>query len=204
MTFFHPLLPTHVIRSSAIDHAHKMLLPMIESQHPLYFFVVCQGGRTYWSWLRGALETLLKYHNRPVDDYELSFIRSVSYENNQPLSDDACYLSSDAGALERASANQHAWVVIVDDICESGRTIARIKRYMAQFYVQPSCAMTLFSRHTSATPIAFNADNISHAVEHTRVFSPWVVQPSLFLVGCGLDHRNKYRDLPFLAYLKEH
>lgn len=80
-------------------------------------------------------------------------------------------------------------VLIVEDIFDSGRTLARLTELLRARGPQSLKICTLFSkpaRHNVVLPI----DYLGYEL------------PDEFVVGYGLDYAEKYRNLPYLGVLK--
>jgi hypoxanthine phosphoribosyltransferase len=81
-------------------------------------------------------------------------------------------------------------VLLVDDIADTGLTLDRMVRHLREKH--PADLKTcVFLDKPSRRRVPFIPDFIGFEV------------PDLFLVGYGLDHDNRFRELPFLAVLPE-
>ncbi len=80
-------------------------------------------------------------------------------------------------------------VLLVDDIFDTGRTLARLTRMMAEL-----------GAHSVKTSVLLRKRR-KHSVELRPDFVAFEV-PDEFVVGYGLDYRDMYRNLPYLAVLE--
>jgi hypoxanthine phosphoribosyltransferase len=81
-------------------------------------------------------------------------------------------------------------VLLVDTIIDTGRTFDRLTRMLAERKPASMNTVVLFdksSRRLVDLPIAYRGFEI----------------PDTFVVGYGLDYEEQYRNLPYLAVLKE-
>lgn len=81
-------------------------------------------------------------------------------------------------------------VLIVEDIIDSGLTLA----YLAE---------NLKSRHPASVEICTILDKRERRIAELDIKYTGFVVPDEFVVGYGLDYAEKYRNLPYIAVLKE-
>ncbi|MDD4089946.1 MAG: hypoxanthine phosphoribosyltransferase [Tissierellia bacterium] len=81
-------------------------------------------------------------------------------------------------------------VLIVEDIIDSGLTLA----YLAE---------NLKSRHPASVEICTILDKRERRTAELDIKYTGFVVPDEFVVGYGLDYAEKYRNLPYIAVLKE-
>ncbi len=81
-------------------------------------------------------------------------------------------------------------VLIVEDIVDSGLTVAFLLNYLKQFYPKSVKVCTLLDK-TERRQVEVPIDYVGHVVE------------SGFLVGYGLDFDQRYRELPGIYHLKQ-
>ncbi len=79
-------------------------------------------------------------------------------------------------------------VLLVDDILDSGRTLARLRE-------------EVFGRGASAVATAVLLDKPSRRVADISADFVAFTVPDVWVVGYGLDHGERYRNLPFIAAL---
>lgn len=80
-------------------------------------------------------------------------------------------------------------VIIIDDILDTGNTLKRLKEYFAGRKAK-SVEYCVFLDKTASHGDDVSAKYIGKAVEN------------LFIVGYGLDYKEKFRNLPYVAGLK--
>jgi hypoxanthine phosphoribosyltransferase len=81
-------------------------------------------------------------------------------------------------------------VIIVEDIVDSGTTLAYLKKYLANRGTK-SVSICCMLDKPEGRKIDINADYVGFEV------------PDVFIVGYGLDANQKYRQLPYISYLSE-
>jgi hypoxanthine phosphoribosyltransferase len=77
-------------------------------------------------------------------------------------------------------------VVVVDDILDSGRTLAFTKELCLQRGARSVRTCVLLDKQTERA-VEMDADYVGFKVD------------DVFVVGCGLDYDNRYRELPYIA-----
>ena len=81
-------------------------------------------------------------------------------------------------------------VIIVEDIIDSGRTLA--------------CLLELFKeRNTNSVKLAVLLDKPDRRVTPVEVDYTGFVIPDEFVVGYGLDYAQKYRNLPYIGIVEQ-
>lgn len=81
-------------------------------------------------------------------------------------------------------------IVIVEDIIDSGRTLAYLSDYLQLKGARSVKTCTLLDK-PSRREVDFQADYVGREI------------PDEFVVGFGLDYDEKYRALPYIGILKE-
>ena len=80
-------------------------------------------------------------------------------------------------------------IVIVEDIVDTGRTFKYLVEYIKDF--NPKCVKTCTLLDKKARRVvSFDADYVGFSID------------DLFVIGYGLDYDEKYRNLPYIAYVK--
>ena len=82
-------------------------------------------------------------------------------------------------------------VLIVDDILETGRTLAYAKMLLAERGAAEVKTVMLLEK-SGKLQVDAKADFVGFSI------------PDKFVVGYGLDYANHYRELPFIGYLDVH
>ena len=80
-------------------------------------------------------------------------------------------------------------IVIVEDIIDSGRTLAYLSNYLKLKGARSVRTCTLLDK-PSRREVEFEADYVGQEI------------PDEFVVGYGLDYDEKYRALPYVGILK--
>lgn len=81
-------------------------------------------------------------------------------------------------------------IVIVEDIIDSGRTLAYLSNYLKLKGARSVRTCTLLDK-PSRREVDFEADYVGRVI------------PDEFVVGFGLDYDEKYRALPYVGILKQ-
>lgn len=82
------------------------------------------------------------------------------------------------------------WVLIVDDILDTGRTLEYAKRYVQERGAEQIHTCVLLDK-PSRRIASIQADYVGFKID------------DVFVVGYGLDYNGRYRDLPYLGILEE-
>ncbi len=90
--------------------------------------------------------------------------------------------------LDESIEGRH--VLVVEDVIDTGLTLNYILR-------------TLRARHPASLEIATLLDKPSHRLIDLPIRYVGFTIPDWFVIGYGLDYQQRYRNLPFLATLKE-
>lgn len=126
---------------------------------------------------------LVRALNRHALAPEIDFMFLASYDGETVSSGSVKVLRD----VESTVAGRD--VVLVDDILDSGRTLAFAKARLGERGAKRVLACVLVDKQVPrATAIA----------PEFRGF----VCPPVFVVGYGMDFRNRYRELPFIGELK--
>jgi hypoxanthine phosphoribosyltransferase len=84
---------------------------------------------------------------------------------------------------------QHRDVLVVDDILDTGMTLIRVQRIISELHPR------------SYRCCAFLEKRVAHAADVRADYIGFQI-PDAFVVGYGLDYRERYRNLPFVGTLK--
>jgi len=82
------------------------------------------------------------------------------------------------------------WVLIVDDILDTGRTLKFAQDYVREKGAQEIHSCVLLDK-PSRRAVEVKADYVGFEID------------DVFVVGYGLDYNGRYRDLPYLGVLEE-
>jgi hypoxanthine phosphoribosyltransferase len=81
-------------------------------------------------------------------------------------------------------------ILVVDDILDSGRTLGWVKEHLQKFNPR-SVRICVLLEKKARRVIAVKADYVGFTI------------PDVFIYGYGLDYRDRYRHLPYIAQLSE-
>lgn len=81
-------------------------------------------------------------------------------------------------------------VLVVDDILDSGRTLGWVKEHLGKFNPR-SVKICVLLQKQARRVIDVRADYVGFEI------------PDVFIYGYGLDYRDRYRHLPYIARLAE-
>ena len=133
--------------------------------------------------LKGAfvfLSDLMRQLTIPV---EIDFVGASSYGADTCTSGEICLTK----AVEIEILNKN--VIIVEDIIDTGLTLEFLVEYLKSFGPKTLKICTLIDKK-ERRELSIDIDYVGRTVE------------SGFLVGYGLDHAEKYRNLPEIRILK--
>ncbi|MGC4001671.1 MAG: hypoxanthine phosphoribosyltransferase [Pirellulales bacterium] len=82
-------------------------------------------------------------------------------------------------------------VLVVDDIFDTGHTMAGLLKELQKHEPASLRTMTLLRKH-GRKEVAMEPDHVGFEI------------PNEFVIGYGLDYEDMYRNLPYLAALEEH
>lgn len=80
-------------------------------------------------------------------------------------------------------------VLIVEDILDTGNTLSRLTRELSQ-------------RHPASLKLCVMLDKPDRRVQPIYADYKGFTVPDAFVVGCGLDYAQRYRQLPYIGILK--
>ncbi|MDY6989363.1 MAG: hypoxanthine phosphoribosyltransferase [Thermodesulfobacteriota bacterium] len=115
---------------------------------------------------------------------QIDFVRLASY-GSDTASSGKVQLTKE---IELDLRNRH--VLVVEDIVDSGMTIAYLLDHLRQFHPE-SVKVCAFIDKTERREVEIPIDYVGHVVDHG------------FLVGYGLDFDDKYRALPEIFHLRQ-
>jgi hypoxanthine phosphoribosyltransferase len=113
----------------------------------------------------------------------IDFIFVTSYEGTQSTGEMRLLKDMSLDVKDR-------WVLIVDDILDTGRTLQFARDYVQERGAAQIHTCVLLDK-PSRRLVDIQPDYVGFAIE------------DLFVVGYGLDYNGRYRDLPYLGVLKE-
>jgi hypoxanthine phosphoribosyltransferase len=167
-----PLFSAAAIAARVDQLAHDIAAAKLDD---LVVVAVLKGGFIF------AADLVRALHRRGLEP-EIDFISLASYDG-APISGGEVRVLRDVAADLRARD-----VVIVDDILDSGRTLVFAKALLAERGAKRVLACVLVNKQ------------VPRAAPITPEFSGFSCPP-VFVVGYGMDLRNRYRELPFIGAL---
>jgi hypoxanthine phosphoribosyltransferase len=127
--------------------------------------------------LKGAVFFMTDLVRAMAGDVAIDFLQVSSYGNNTSS-------SGVVTVLKEPQLDMHGQtVLIVEDIIDSGLTIREVHRYIRNRGAAVVRVVTLLDKKASRT-VEFEPDYVGFTIEPQ------------FVVGYGLDHAEKYRNLP--------
>ena len=140
------------------------------------------------------LADLVRRWPGPVD---LEFISAASYDGAQA---GRVRLALPAGFAARVAGRP---ILVIDDIYDTGATLAVVCRKMKDFGPTEVRTLVMFRkrRHAASATRA----PLSKGRSRARGRPDWVGFdiPDRFVIGYGLDYCGRYRNLPYLALLRQ-
>jgi hypoxanthine phosphoribosyltransferase len=116
---------------------------------------------------------------------DLEFVTARSYEGTRP---GRVRVTLPEGLGEKIAGRP---VLVLDDIFDTGRTLAAVCRKVERLRPAEVKALVLLKKRRAAARGARLPDWVGFEIEDR------------FVVGYGLDHRGRFRNLPFVAALRE-
>jgi len=135
------------------------------------------------------LADLVRAWDGPMD---LEFITAESYEGTAP---GEVHLAVPEGFADRVAGRP---VLVVDDIYDTGATLAAVRKALLTMGAEEVRTVVLLRKHAGShaapapdAPAADGPDWVGFNV------------PDRFVVGYGLDLDGRYRNLPYVAVLRD-
>lgn len=122
---------------------------------------------------------LIKYFRHPI---EIDFMSVSSYQGTQSVGD--VKIDKD---MDLSSKGKN--VLIVEDIVDTGRTLAEVKKLF-------------YNKGAEEVKIVALLDKPDRRVADIQADFIGFTVPDAFVVGYGLDYNQKYRNLPYIGILK--
>ena len=168
------LVSEEQIKDICADIASKITRDYINSGKRLVFICILKGSVMFTA-------ELMK--NIPIPA-EIEFMKVSSYGSS----------SSSSGVINihldiKREDLSDADFIVVEDIIDSGRTLAHLVKYLSQRGANSVKTCTLLDKPSR------------RVVDFTPDYCGMII-PDEFVVGFGLDYDEKYRNLPFVGVLK--
>lgn len=135
--------------------------------------------------LKGSVVVMGELMKKITVPVEIDFMRVSSYGSGTKSSGNVNIILD----LMRKDLDQ-CDIVVVEDIIDSGRTLAYLSNYLRLKGARSVRTCTLLDK-PSRREVEFTADYVGCEI------------PDEFVVGFGLDYDEKYRALPYVGILKE-
>ena len=135
--------------------------------------------------LKGSVVVMGELMKKITVPVEIDFMRVSSYGGGTKTSGNVNIILD----LLRKDLDQ-CDIVIVEDIIDSGRTLAYLSNYLTLKGARSVRTCTLLDK-PSSREVDFEADYVGREI------------PDEFVVGFGLDYDEKYRALPYVGILKK-
>lgn len=132
--------------------------------------------------LKGGVTVLVELAKRIKQPITMNFMRVSSYGNATESSGNIKILMD----LDEEIAGKN--VLIVEDIIDSGRTLSHLRTL-------------LLSRSPKSLKICTLLDKPERRVVDVPVDYTGFTIPDAFVVGCGLDYAQRYRNLPYVGVI---
>lgn len=134
--------------------------------------------------LKGCVSFMVDLMREINLDFGIDFLAVSSY-GNSTVSSGRVNIQKD---ISTSVDGKH--ILIVEDIVDSGRTLAFISQY-------------LYAKNAASVKICTLFNKPERRVADIDVAYVGSVIPDAFIVGYGLDYAEKYRNLPYVGVLKE-
>lgn len=137
----------------------------------------------FCSVLKGAIFFTVDLMKRYDGDGRINFVRVSSYVGENSTGEITLKLPLKKEHVEGKN------VIVVEDIVDTGRTFNFLMNYIKEF--NPKCVKScVLLDKPSRRIVPFKPDYTGFTIE------------DLFVIGYGLDYDEKYRNLPYIAYVK--
>ena len=134
--------------------------------------------------LKGCVSFMVDLMREVNLDFSIDFLAVSSY-GNSTVSSGRVNIQKD---ISTSVDGKH--ILIVEDIVDSGRTLAFISQY-------------LYAKNAASVKICTFFNKPDRRVPDIDVVYVGSVIPDAFIVGYGLDYAERYRNLPYVGVLKE-
>ncbi|CAD2220994.1 Phosphoribosyl transferase domain containing protein, putative [Angomonas deanei] len=153
----------------------------IDAQNPLIIISILKGSYIFTA-------DLIRYFNDVGLPHVVDFVRLSSYNSGTTSTGEIKWY---ANMKFENLKNKH--VLIVEDVCDSGRTLSYFYNYVLEKYKPKSLKVcVLANKIKSARKIAFEAD-----------FSVLPTVPNRYIIGYGFEVNDRYRDVRHILTLGE-
>ena len=133
--------------------------------------------------LKGAVFFTVDLMKKYDGDCEIDFIRVSSYEGENSTGKVTLKVPLKKEHIENKN------IILVEDIVDTGRTFNYLVEYIKDFNPKSVKTCVLLDKKARRV-VDFSADYVGYSID------------DLFVIGYGLDYDEKYRNLPYIGYVK--
>lgn len=202
-----PIMSRADIKDGAVYYLSALFDTLRSYEDIPTFIPVMEGAKYFWSWLRFNFPWIEKHDRAGI----VEGIKVSSYTGSERKKIKLASDQKSIDAMVNICSQSDGHIFLVEDIIDSGETVFFLRDLLVSKGIPAARigVITLFYRvlsYPGRSPIEFNT-SVSMYIQKSQeqkpmaVWAPWVVKQGLFLVGCGMDYSNCFRDLPFLGYL---
>ena len=166
------LLGKNEIRSKIAEIAKRLVADF--SGKEVTFLIVLKGAKPFWKYLKKVIGNHIAYAEEDI--------KLKSYHGT--ASKGAITLSKPPSI----STIRGREIVIIEDIVDTGRTLAFLLEYLAKSGAKKAVVCSLLSK-PSRREVAVAVEYLGFEIEDR------------FVVGFGMDYDEKYRELPYIGMI---
>lgn len=133
--------------------------------------------------LKGAIFFTVDIMKKYDGDCRINFVRVSSYEGENSTGNITLKIPLKKEQIEGKN------IIVVEDIVDTGRTFNFLMDYIRDMNPKSVKSCVLLDKKARRV-IPFEADYVGFSIE------------DLFVIGYGLDYDEKYRNLPYVGYVK--
>ena len=137
----------------------------------------------FCSVLKGAIFFTVDLMKKYNGDCSIDFVRVSSYEGENSTGNITLKIPLKKEHIENKN------IILVEDIVDTGRTFSYLVEYIKDFNPKSVKTCVLLDKKARRV-VDFNADYVGFSID------------DLFVIGYGLDYDEKYRNFPFVGYVK--
>lgn len=138
----------------------------------------------FLSVLKGAIFFTVDLMKKYTGDCSINFVRVSSYSGENSTGNITLKIPLEKEQIEGKN------IIVVEDIVDTGRTYDYLMNYIKDMNPKSVKSCVLLDKKARRV-IPFEADYVGFSIE------------DLFVIGYGLDYDEKYRNLPFVGYVKK-
>lgn len=175
-------------RGLVMDRTEKMVLDLckkLDRTKPIVALCVLKGGYEYFN---DVVQCIKRYCNTVGDKairFNVDFIRLKSYEDER-AGDEVRVIGGDDFLNLKGKQ-----VIVVEDIVDTGNTMRKLMNVLAKYEPAAVKVVSMLSKRTPLNKTGYLPDYAAFNV------------PNAFVVGCGIDYNEHFRDLPHVAVLND-